>query len=99
LSDRTEELLERIALALEESTRVKVEYANKMNALEAQRTSARNSSGSPSGTSAELATPKQLKYITDLSKKLGVFPGDLANLTIPEASAKIGELRAKVFRH
>ena len=89
-------ILERIAVALEEVTRIKREYADKMKALELE-TSPRTPAGA-SPTNKGLATPKQIRYIQDLSKKLGQFPGnDLSEMTVPEASAKIEELKAKVW--
>ena len=88
-------ILERIAVALEEATRIKREYADKMKALE---TSPRTPAGA-SPTNKGLATPKQIRYIQDLSKKLGQFPGnDLSEMTVPEANAKIEELKEKVWR-
>jgi len=87
-------ILERIAVALEESTRIKRDYAEKMKALETTRST---TNSQPTRSDGNLASAKQLRYIQDLSKKLGEYPGDLSKLTIPEASAKIETLKAKVW--
>jgi hypothetical protein len=95
----------RIATALEESTKIKREYADKMNTRSnpspgnpVRSTSNPNPTSNPA--KPNLATQRQLNYLHDLYKRVGQnAPADLGQISIPEASARISELKAKVFRH